>query len=41
VAVSASIVRDDHSQALFGIRVVQDITELKRARLARNCCSTN
>jgi two-component sensor histidine kinase len=32
VAVSASIVRDDHSQPLYGIRIVQDITELKRAQ---------
>ena len=32
VAVSASIVRDDHGQPLYGIRIVQDITELKRAQ---------
>jgi PAS domain S-box-containing protein len=32
VAVSASMVRDDHGQPLYGIRIVQDITELKRAQ---------
>lgn len=32
VAVSASIVRDDHGQPLYGIRIVQDITELKRSQ---------
>jgi PAS domain S-box-containing protein len=32
VAVSASVVRDDEGKALYGIRVVQDITELKRAQ---------
>jgi len=32
VAVAASIVRDDHGQPLYGIRIVQDITELKRAQ---------
>jgi PAS domain S-box-containing protein len=32
VAVSASIVRDDHGQPLYGLRIVQDITELKRSQ---------
>ena len=32
VAVSASVVRDDQGKALYGIRVVQDITELKRSQ---------
>ena len=31
VALSASMVRDDDGQPLYGIRVVQDITDLKRA----------
>jgi len=32
VALSASVVRDEEGTALYGIRVVQDITELKRAQ---------
>jgi two-component sensor histidine kinase len=32
VALSASMVRDDNGQPLYGIRVVQDITELKSAQ---------
>ena len=32
VALSASMVRDDAGQPLYGIRVVQDITDLKRAQ---------
>lgn len=31
VALSASMVRDDDGQPLYGVRVVQDITDLKRA----------
>jgi PAS domain S-box-containing protein len=31
VALSASMVRDDDGHALYGIRVIQDITDLKRA----------
>jgi hypothetical protein len=30
MAVSASMVRDDNGKPLYGIRIVQDITELKR-----------